>query len=110
MSYTFSKESFPYISGNGTLHFSALAQKIKKLHPEKTSYISGNRNLEKISYIFLKESLSYISGNGNPEKFFIFQETELSYNRETSYISGSNVPCSKSKKSSLLKNFLYFRR
>ena len=35
---------------------------------ERFSYISGNKNPEKISYIFSKESFSYNSGNENPEK------------------------------------------
>ena len=34
-SYIFSKESFSYISGKGTLHFSAQARKIKKFTPRK---------------------------------------------------------------------------
>ena len=37
ISYIFSKESFSYISGNGTLHFSAQDRKIKKNPPEKIS-------------------------------------------------------------------------
>ena len=36
-------------------------------HPNKISYISGNRNPEKIPYIFSKESFSYILENGNLE-------------------------------------------
>ena len=44
------------------------AQKIKKIHNEKISYISRTGNLEKTSYIFSEESFSYILGNGNPEK------------------------------------------
>ena len=35
---------------------------------EKFSYISGNKNPDKISYIFSNESFSYNSGNENPEK------------------------------------------
>ena len=31
----FSKESFSYISGNGNLHFSVEAWKIKEIHPGK---------------------------------------------------------------------------
>ena len=38
----------------------------KRIYPEKTSYISGNRNPEKTFYIFSKESFSYTSGEGNP--------------------------------------------
>ena len=39
----FSKESFSYISGNGTLHFSSQTRKNKKILAEKTYYISENR-------------------------------------------------------------------
>ena len=51
LSYIFSKESFSYISGNR--------------NPEKIIYISGNGT-------FL------VSGNGNPKKLLIFPETEFS--------------------------------
>ena len=34
-SYVFSKESFSYISGNGTLHFSTQARKIKNNPPSE---------------------------------------------------------------------------
>ena len=50
--YIFSKESFSYISRNGSLHFSAQTQKIKKIHPNKISYISGNGNPKRIPYTF----------------------------------------------------------
>ena len=76
--YIFSKESFSYIFGNGTLHFSVKAREIKKIHPEKISYTSGNRNPEKTSYIFLQRKLFLCFGKRSPEKFFTFQETELS--------------------------------
>ena len=35
LSYIFSKESFSYIPGNGTLHFSAQAPKNKNNPPQK---------------------------------------------------------------------------
>ena len=54
---------------------------------EKVSYISRNKNPEKISHVFSKESCSYISGKENPEKKpLIFNETELSS------ISGNRNP------------------
>ena len=92
-SYIFSKESLSDISGNGTLYFSAQAWKIKKIHPEKISYISGNGNPERnsfiFSYIFSKESFLYIPGKGGflsskKEKFLMFWEIELSYISEES--------------------------
>ena len=89
--------------------FSIQARKIKKIHPEKISYIPGKCNFltlilrnflyflkrklflylgkgnpEKTSYNFSKEGFSYISGKGNSEK--------------TSYISRSNFPSSKDQK------------
>ena len=98
-SYIFSKESFSYISGNGTLHFLAQDRKIKKISaPRKWNFLIlilknslhlGIGNPEKILYIFSKENFSYISGNGTlqnfelqklkksaPRKFLILQETE----------------------------------
>ena len=58
------KSSLYFSKGN----FSAQARKIKKNHPEKISYASGNENPEKIIYI---------SGNGTFlyfRKLFIFPE------------------------------------
>ena len=58
---------FSYISGNGTLHFSPQARKIKEIHPEKISYIFfRNGNPEKTSCIFSEKAV------------FMFRETELS--------------------------------
>ena len=51
-SYIFSKESFSYISGNEAKYFSAQAREIKKIHPEKNFYTSGNGNPERTPYIF----------------------------------------------------------
>ena len=74
-------------------------KKIKKIHPKKISYTSGNENTPKNAYIFSKESFSYISenenlrktsyisGNGSPEKI--------------PNISGSNFKSTKSKKNPL---------
>ena len=42
---------FSYTSENGTLHFSAQAQKTKEIHPGKIYHTSGNENPEKVSYI-----------------------------------------------------------
>ena len=69
--YIFSKESFSYISGNKTLHFSTQAAKIKKTETQKKltfSYIFGNRNLEKIINISGNESLK----KWNFRKFLVF--------------------------------------
>ena len=66
----FSKESFSYISGVGTLHFSAWDQKIKEILPEKISYTSGNGNPKK----------SYVSGKGNtPKNYYISENGTLLY-------------------------------
>ena len=75
-----------YISGNGTLHFSLQAGKIKEIHPWKISYASGNRNPEKISYILL--------GFGKKEKSF--------------YISGGNLQSMKIKKKLFFSKLKYF--
>ena len=57
------------------------------VHFKKISYISKNKNPEKVSYIFLKERCFHISGKGNPpQKILIFSETELSS------ISGNRNP------------------
>ena len=49
--YILSKESFSYISENGTLKFSAQALKIKELHPGKIYYTSRNKDPEKNYYV-----------------------------------------------------------
>ena len=50
-------------------------EKIKKIHPKKISYISGNINPDNFFYISRKETKrSYISGKGNPKKLLILQE------------------------------------
>ena len=58
LSYIFSKESFSYIPGNGTQHFSAQDRKTKKIQLEIFFYTLGNRNPQKTSYTFSKESFS----------------------------------------------------
>ena len=68
-----SKESFSYISRNGTLRFSSQAQKIKEIHQRKISFTSGNKNPQNFFYIFLKEILSYILGN----KSFLYFRRQL---------------------------------
>ena len=50
--YIFSKESFSYISGNKTLHFSTQAEKIFKKPLENFLYFR-KRKTKKTSYIFL---------------------------------------------------------
>ena len=88
-SYIFSKESFSYISGNGTLHFSGQAQKIKiKIHPDKTFYtpILKTETPEKFLIFSQKKVVLPFQETETPKKFFAFQETELSY------ISGNGNP------------------
>ena len=69
-------------------NFLALILKnFRQWKPQKISYTSGNKNLEKISYIFSKESffkfqetktppppkkIFYISGNKNPRNLLMF--------------------------------------
>ena len=102
-SYIFSKESFSYISGNGTLDFSSQARKIKKIHPEKISNI-------KTFLIFSQKKAVLIFQETETRKKFIFsqkktflkfQETKIL--KKIPCISGSSFTCSKSKK------FLIFR-
>ena len=81
ISYIFSKESFSYISGNGTLHFSAQARKIKEIHPRK---------------------ISYTSGNGSPKKFRVFsQKKAVLMFREVTFRAR------KMKKTALKKLFMF---
>ena len=68
ISYIFSKESFSYISGNEILHFSAQALRIKKIHPDKISYASGNGDVKKTSYIFVKRKFFLYFGKREPRK------------------------------------------
>lgn len=49
-------------------NFRSKLEKIKKILPEKISYISVNRKHEKIPCNFAKESFFNILGNENPEK------------------------------------------
>ena len=93
LSQAFLKEVNSNIKGY-LAHFSAHARKIKKIHPEKMSYIAGKWNFlalvlnnllcfvkRKLFSYFRKQKLRkiffYISENGKPKKVFIFQETEL---------------------------------
>ena len=61
-SYILSKKNFSYISRNGTLHFSARARKIKKIHPEK-NFLYFRKTLKKL-HIFLKRNLYLCFGKG----------------------------------------------
>ena len=79
-----------YISGTATLksflycrkwNFSAQAQKIKNIRPEKIY-----SNIKKTFYIFSKESFSYILGKGNPEKILY-----ISRNRTFLIFQGRNI-------------------
>ena len=64
----FSKESFFYILGNGTLHFSVQARKeIEKTTLKKFLIFSQNK-----AFLIFQETEA-------PTKKYIFQETELSY-------------------------------
>ena len=54
--HIFQKESFSYISKNGTLHFLAQALKIKELYHGNIYYTSGNGNPKKLLY-FRKRKL-----------------------------------------------------
>ena len=58
----FSKESFSYISEHGTLHFSAQARKIKKIHPEKAFLILQEMETRK-NYLYFRK-----------RNFYVFQE------------------------------------
>ena len=55
--YIFSKEIFSYISGNGILHFSYQAQKIKKKSAPGKLLILQETETPNIFYIFLKRKL-----------------------------------------------------
>ena len=81
ISYIFSKESFSYIYGNGTLHFSAQAQKIKNSNWRKFLTHQETETPKKLLIFFSKENCSYVSADRDPKKI--------------PYISG---------------NFLYFRK
>ena len=59
VSHIFFKESFFYISRYRTLHFPAQAQKVKKKHPKKISYNSGNRNPPKNLYVLKRKHFLY---------------------------------------------------
>ena len=60
--------TFSHISGNG------IPPKISySFSKESFSYISRNGNLEKV-FTFQERKLSYISRNGNPEKLLIFRK------------------------------------
>ena len=103
-SQVLSKESFSYISRNGTLHSSSQARNIRKKRPEKDSLYFMKWNI--LSLILIT-----FSNRKSRKKFFIFQQTEvlkkLLIFREMelfnppsniSHISGNRSP----------KNFLYF--
>ena len=60
---TFSN-GIPYISGNGTLHFSVQVQKVKKVHPEKISYAPILKNF----LYFLKRKLFLYFSKEKPRK------------------------------------------
>ena len=61
ISYNFSTESLPYISGNGTLHFLAKALKIKKSTWRKF-LILQEMETQKTFLYFLKRKLSLSFG------------------------------------------------
>ena len=51
------KKKLPCISGHGTQHLSAQAQRTKKIHPKKISCTSKNKNPKKNLLYFLKRKL-----------------------------------------------------
>ena len=61
--YIFSKENFSYVSGNGTLLFSAQARKNKKSPPRENFLYFRKWKLRKKFFIFQETELSHISGN-----------------------------------------------
>ena len=73
-SYIFPKESFSYISVNETFYFSAKAQKIKKIHPKKISYVSGKENSKKktVKVIFSQKKAVLLFQVENQKKFSRF--------------------------------------
>ena len=87
-------------------------EEIKKIHPEKISYNSGNGHSEKhlifsqkkAVLIFQKTELPYFSGNRNPEKLLIFQQVTFrdrkikkTHFEKTSYISENGTLKSQAK-------------
>ena len=60
-------KKIPYISGNGTRHFSAQAQRIKKFTPRKLLKLQESKNPKRFILFFQKKA-SYIPENGNHEK------------------------------------------
>ena len=68
ISYIFSTESFSYISGNGTLYFSAQARKIKEIHPRKISCTSGNGKTEKCLAFSQKKAVLMFREKGTSKK------------------------------------------
>ena len=85
------KETFSYISGNTTLHFSAQDQRIQKSTPKKFLILQETETSKKFLIFSQKET---------PKKFFIFQEMELSY------IEGNPKKTFRDQK--FKKSFLYF--
>ena len=97
-SYIFSRESFCYISRNGTLHFSAQARKIKNNPPgEKFLYFRKRKPRKNFSY-FLKRKLFLYFRKREPGKKFL-------YFRKQNFQSSKNE-----KKKTTFKMFFYFRK
>ena len=83
VSYIFSKESFSYISENGTLHF---------------SFNPSPKNKRKT---MLRKFLMFHEMETPKNLLIFFSKEAILMFQETFYISGSNFPCSK------MKHFIY---
>ena len=87
-SYIYLKESFSYISQNGTLYFSAQAERIKQSNPRKLLCFRKRKPL-KISYVQETETLKtfYILGSNFQSlkslELFIFEEETLKSQKQT---------------------------
>ena len=64
VSYIFSKESFYYLSRNGTSHFLSPSSKNKEVYPVKIAYILEKGNI----LYFLKRKLFLYFRKRKPEK------------------------------------------
>ena len=112
ISYISPKESFSYISRNGTLHFPSALNIFPKKTTLKKFLIFWKTELKKLlilqkmelSYIFSKESFSYIPRNGSPEKIIVSENrTFLYFRKKLSQLERNFLIPS-------FKNLLYLRR
>ena len=69
------------------MHFLVQTRKNKKIHPKKTSYTPGKWN-----FLILTLKNSYISGNRNTEKIlYISDRTSKTQKTKVSYISPKKI-------------------